>query len=104
MTKRSYGSPQAFKTAIEERIRTAEGGGANLARRRQILVFSRFLARVAAVFGEAVTLKGGLVLEMRIQRAPALGPRSSKTLSKASSPRPHAGWPSCSRQKTLDNF
>lgn len=32
------------------------------------LVFERFLARVSDAFGEAVTLKGGLVLELRLDR------------------------------------
>jgi hypothetical protein len=32
-------------------------------------VFDRFLARMAATFGEAVMLKGGLVLELRLERA-----------------------------------
>src|SRR6185369_153336 len=32
-------------------------------------VFDRFLARVVSVVGDAVTLKGGLVLEMRLARA-----------------------------------
>ncbi|MFY0535813.1 nucleotidyl transferase AbiEii/AbiGii toxin family protein [Nannocystis pusilla] len=40
-----------------------------LARRRQLLIFERFLARVFAVLGDAVILKGGLVLEFRLQRA-----------------------------------
>lgn len=40
-----------------------------LARRRQLLVFDRFLARVAAAFGEALMLKGGRVLELRLARA-----------------------------------
>ena len=33
------------------------------------LVFDRFLARVMAVFGDAALLKGGLVLELRLERA-----------------------------------
>jgi hypothetical protein len=65
---RTYSSPAAFKQALEERLRQ---GGADLARRRQLLVFDRFLARIAAVLGDAVTLKGGLVLELRIERARA---------------------------------
>lgn len=34
-----------------------------------MLVFERFLARVGETFGESVTLKGGLVLELRLERA-----------------------------------
>ncbi len=69
MTSRSYASPAAFKQALEQRLRAASGDGAQFARRRQLLVFDRFLARVVAKFGSAVTLKGGLVLELRIGRA-----------------------------------
>ena len=32
-------------------------------------MFDRFLARVVAVMGDAATLKGGLVLELRLERA-----------------------------------
>lgn len=69
MTARTYPSPEAFKQALEGRLRTATNTGARLARTRQLLVFDRFLARVVAVLGEAVTLKGGLVLEIRIDHA-----------------------------------
>ena len=40
-----------------------------VARTRQLIVFDRFLARIAAVFGDAATLKGGVALELRIERA-----------------------------------
>jgi hypothetical protein len=66
---RTYASPAAFKQALEQRLRTSVRTGAELARKRQILVFDRFLARIAAAFGDAATLKGGLVLELRLERA-----------------------------------
>ncbi len=69
MSTRSYPSPEAFKQALEQRLRTAAKHGAELARRRQLLVFDRFLARVVATLGDAATLKGGLVLEHRLERA-----------------------------------
>lgn len=69
MTPRAYSSPEAFKQALEQRLRTASHGGPELTRRRQLLVFDRFLARIALVLGDAVTLKGGLVLELRLSRA-----------------------------------
>jgi len=69
MTIRTYSSPEAFKQALEQRLRTSARSGADFARKRQLLVFDRFLARVVAVLGDAVTLKGGLVLELRIERA-----------------------------------
>ncbi|MCY1018342.1 nucleotidyl transferase AbiEii/AbiGii toxin family protein [Pyxidicoccus sp. MSG2] len=71
MTARGYASPVAFKQALEQRLRSASRDGQELVRRRQRLVFERFLARVGQVFGDAVTLKGGLVLELRIERARA---------------------------------
>lgn len=69
MTLRTYSSPEAFKQALEQRLRTSAKSGAEFARKRQLLVFDRFLARVVAVLGDAATLKGGLVLELRIERA-----------------------------------
>lgn len=69
MTIRTYSSPEAFKQALEQRLRLAAHGGPELARKRQLLVFNRFLARVAVVLGDAATLKGGLVLELRLERA-----------------------------------
>ena len=69
MTDPRYVSPAAFKQALEQRLRNASTSGADLARRRQLLVFERFLARVQQLAGDSVVLKGGLVLEMRLQRA-----------------------------------
>jgi len=69
MTIRTYSSAEGFKQALEQRLRTSAKNGAEFARRRQLLVFDRFLARVVAVFGDAATLKGGLVLELRLERA-----------------------------------
>lgn len=69
MTIRTYQSPAGFKQALEERLRNSSRNGVDFARRRQLLVFDRFLARVAATLGDAVTLKGGLVLELRLERA-----------------------------------
>ena len=67
MTPRSYATPVAFKEALEQRLRSA--GLADLSRRRQLLVFDRLLARVAAAFGDAAVLKGGVALELRLDRA-----------------------------------
>ncbi len=71
MNARTYASPQAFKQALEQRLRDASRTGDEMARKRQRIVFDRFLARVAAVLGDAATLKGGLVLELRLARARA---------------------------------
>jgi hypothetical protein len=70
VTERSYSSAAAFKQAVEHRLREqASGDGLELARVRQLLVFDRFLARVATLFGQRVILKGGLVVEFRLDRA-----------------------------------
>lgn len=69
MTTRTYASPEAFKQALEQRLRAATKTGADFARKRQLLVFDRLLARIVQVLGTAVTLKGGLVLELRLDRA-----------------------------------
>jgi hypothetical protein len=69
MTTRTYSSPEAFKQALEQRLRSATETGGEFARRRQLLVFDRFLARLVAALGDAATLKGGLVLELRLERA-----------------------------------
>ena len=60
--------PLAFKQVLEQRLRNdVAGDGEALTRRRQLLVFDRFLARVIEVFAAAVVLKGGLVFELRLQ-------------------------------------
>jgi predicted nucleotidyltransferase component of viral defense system len=69
VTARAYATPLAFKQALEQRLKSASSSGLDFARRRQLLVFDRFLARVTTVFGEAVLLKGGLVLELRLASA-----------------------------------
>jgi hypothetical protein len=69
MTVQTYASPQAFKQSLEQRLKTSSSSGADFARRRQLLVFDRFLARVVAVMADTVLLKGGLVLELRLARA-----------------------------------
>src|SRR3982751_1367755 len=55
MTTRTYASPDAFKQAVEQRLRTG-ATGPRLRRSRQLLVFERFLARIVTVFGDAATL------------------------------------------------
>lgn len=68
-TSRKYASADAFKQALEQRLRSSTKTGVEFARKRQLVVFDRFLARVVAVLGDAATLKGGLVLELRLERA-----------------------------------
>jgi hypothetical protein len=69
MTTRTYSSAAAFKQALEQRLRSATETGAQFTRKRQILVFDRFLARIVSALGDAATLKGGLVLEIRLEKA-----------------------------------
>jgi hypothetical protein len=65
---RTYASPEAFRQALEQRIRAA-AGASGMGRFRQVLVFDRFLARIFDHFGERATAKGGVVLELRLERA-----------------------------------
>ena len=67
----NYATPLAFKQALEQRLRSQTSDSASLSRTRQLLVFDRFLARASQVLGDAVILKGGLVLELRLERARA---------------------------------
>jgi hypothetical protein len=69
VSPRSYATPAAFKAALEQRLRAASTTGVDFARRRQLLVLGRYLARIGQVFGRSATLKGGLVLELRLERA-----------------------------------
>ncbi len=69
MTHRTYASAAAFKQALEQRIKSSSATGVDFARRRQLLVFDRFLARIVQVMGDSVILKGGLVIEFRLDRA-----------------------------------
>lgn len=69
MKPRTYATPAAFKAALDQRVRKVAETGADIAHRRQLLVFDRYLARLTRVLGDAATLKGGLVLEVRLDRA-----------------------------------
>lgn len=64
---KQYKNPMAFKQALEQRLRNSPGS--HIARQRQLVVFDRFLARLTLVLGDAVILKGGLALELRLERA-----------------------------------
>lgn len=64
-----YASAAAFKQALEARLRASSSNGVDFARRRQLLVFDRLLARLVREFGDAAMLKGGIVVELRVERA-----------------------------------
>lgn len=56
--------------ALEQRLRAeARKGHRDLARLRQLLVFDRFLARAFHHLGDNVIAKGGITLELRLDRA-----------------------------------
>lgn len=63
-----YGSPAAFKQALEARLRgqAAEAGLTDPNRHRRRLLLDRFCARVFAELGDRVVLKGGMVVELRV--------------------------------------
>ncbi|MSP63416.1 MAG: nucleotidyl transferase AbiEii/AbiGii toxin family protein [Myxococcales bacterium] len=70
MTPRRYATPEAFKLALETRIRReVSATKGDIGRFRQLLIFDRFLARVFAEFGDHAVVKGGVVLELRLTRA-----------------------------------
>lgn len=67
---RSYSNPRSFKDALEARIkRRAKEQGVSMNRLRQIVIFERFLARLYEAVGDAIIVKGGFVLELRLAQA-----------------------------------
>jgi hypothetical protein len=67
---RQYANPNAFKDALKARVkRRARESGRLFNRALQIELFDRFLARVYAALGDAVILKGGYAMELRLTRA-----------------------------------
>jgi hypothetical protein len=67
---RSYSNPRAFKDALEARIkRRAKEQGVAMNRLRQLVLFERFLQRIYDACGDAIIVKGGFVLELRLARA-----------------------------------
>ena len=64
-----YASAAAFKQALENRLRSTSVSGVDFARRRQLVVFDRFLARIVSELGDSAMIKGGLVVELRVERA-----------------------------------
>jgi hypothetical protein len=67
---KTYASPVAFRTALNAKLRS-RAGAMNLPvnRVRTLAVMERFLARVVAVFPPTTVLKGGLALELRLEKA-----------------------------------
>ena len=70
MISRSYPTPEAFRQALEQRLRTvARTQGADISRLRQILIFGRFVARIFQELGDRAVATGGVVLELRVNRS-----------------------------------
>lgn len=69
MSAKTYSSPAAFKDALEDRLRRRSAGGIDIQRRRQLVVFTRLIARINTAFGDATVLKGGFALELRLELA-----------------------------------
>jgi hypothetical protein len=70
MTPRIYSTAERFKHAFEDKIRKeARAASVDIASFRQRCVFDRFLARIAAHFGDRVVLKGGVAMTLWIPRA-----------------------------------
>lgn len=70
MAVKTYASPVAFQAALESRVRDlAKSQGRSHNRVRTLLVMERFLARLVEVFPESTLLKGGMALELRLQKA-----------------------------------
>lgn len=67
---KTYVSPVAFRTALNARLRSrARALNLPVNRVRTLAVMERFLARVVAVFPPTTVLKGGLALELRLEKA-----------------------------------
>lgn len=81
--KRQFATPVAFRQAVEQRLlNEALRDGHDVHRVRQLLLFDRFLARLFAVPGDWL-LKGGLVLEYRLERARTTRDIDLRTLGEA---------------------
>jgi hypothetical protein len=66
----SYSTPLAYKQALETRVRRAAAAAQlDMNRFRQTLIYDRFLARIAQRFGDRIVVKGGVGLELRLDRA-----------------------------------
>ena len=78
-----YATPQAFKAALEDRLRNQLRTGHDLGRLRQLVVYDRFLCRVLTEVNLSVVLKGGVVLELRLPFA-----RATKDIDLRASGRP----------------
>lgn len=61
-----YATDQAFRTALEARIKQGQSDSAGVSRLRKRIVFERLLARLVAQAPGEWVLKGGFALELRL--------------------------------------
>lgn len=61
-----YRDPEAFRSALEARLRATARSDQDLARQRRTVAFDRFLARLAVANHRSWVLKGGAAIEFRI--------------------------------------
>ena len=70
MNVRTFKDPEAFRTALESRIKNISlKEGANVMRLRRQFTFDRFLCRVFHGEKDTVMLKGGYAIELRVAMA-----------------------------------
>lgn len=56
----------AFRMALEQRLKSGAGDGADLSRHRKRVAFDRLLVRLQAVAADQWVLKGGFALDLRL--------------------------------------
>lgn len=61
-----YATPEAFRAALEDRLKDAQNEMVGLSRLRKRVVFERLLARLTAQAAGEWVLKGGFALELRL--------------------------------------
>jgi predicted nucleotidyltransferase component of viral defense system len=61
-----YATPEAFRAALEDRLKNAQNEQVGLSRLRKRVVFERLLARLTAHAADEWVLKGGFALELRL--------------------------------------
>jgi predicted nucleotidyltransferase component of viral defense system len=61
-----YATPEAFRAALEDRLKDAQTETVGISRLRKRVVFERLLARLAAQAAGEWVLKGGFALELRL--------------------------------------
>lgn len=72
MTGSKYKTAEAFRAALEARARKeATANRRSIQRVLNVYVMQRFLARAIDELGDRVTVKGGMALELRLERARA---------------------------------